>query len=51
MVEISKPLGYGEYCWLEFNPGNRSAKNLYLKNGFYVNGEFVNGETVAVLKP
>lgn len=44
------PEGYGEYCWLEYDPKNSIAKKLYKNMGFVENGEVVNEEVVVVLK-
>lgn len=44
------PVGPAEYCWLQYESDNISAKKLYESLGFQDNGETSENEPVSVLK-
>ena len=46
----SYPCGRAEYCYLSYEPENKTAKELYAEYGFTENGEMDEEEIVAVLK-
>lgn len=44
------PCGPANFCWLSYEPDNRTAKELYHSYGFTETGEMDGEEVIAVLK-
>ncbi len=44
------PCGEAEYCWLSYEPENKTASQLYHSFGFVETGEMDGEELIAVLK-
>ena len=46
----SFPCGQGEYCWLSYEPENKTARHVYHSFGFVETGDMDGEEVIAVLK-
>ena len=46
----SFPCGQAEYCWLSYEPENKTARHLYHSFGFVETGDMDGEEVIAVLK-